>query len=94
MTTFRRPSPTVVESDEGRVRLLGRAGLEVAYDGRLLSVDSEMLAPPMTIAVYDRSGDLPSTPDPGAVLAFAVEALEHVGFRVDVVQRAQGVEEG
>jgi len=54
--TFFIPRTNVIESDEGySVEVLGPVGLRYAEDGRVLLVDSEMLAGPSGLIVYSGS---------------------------------------
>ncbi len=83
-----RPDPQGREAGdpaEDGVRRTGRAGLEVRFRGRRYDVHSEMLAPPMTIAVHADEGDLRAAPDPDALLDFVRGRLEDEGFVVGVV---------
>lgn len=53
---FSAPRLNVIASDEGfEVEVLGRAGLMYRREGRALRVDSEILAPPASLAVYSGS---------------------------------------
>lgn len=53
---FSEPRVNVIASDEGfEVEVLGRTGLRYRRGGRSLRIDSEVLAPPGSIAVYGGS---------------------------------------
>jgi hypothetical protein len=75
---------TVLAPSGATVGLLGRAGIRYTTTDGAVEVDSEMLAPPMTIAVYPGSIVSPFTP-PNDVLAEILGALDHLGFTVQLI---------
>ena len=84
MHTFRKPRPNVIESDAGTIRITGRAGLEVTYLGETVPVSSEMLAPPMSIALFVSGSDSIPSPNADQILEFVKEGLQYAGFTVEV----------
>jgi len=53
---FNIPRPNVIESDEGfSIEVLGRTGLKYSQGGRILMLDSEILAGPSEIVIYKSS---------------------------------------
>lgn len=82
---FRKMSPTFVRDDSGSsLELLGRTGLQVAVDGQIYTIDSEMLVSPMTIAVY-RDSISPASDASAGVFEFACAALQWFGFTVESI---------
>jgi len=77
------PEPNVIESDDGTIRIRGRAGLEVNFRGESVQVSSEMLAPPMSIVLYTRGSDAIKSDRAEEILSFVVEGLVSAGFRVE-----------
>lgn len=52
-TDFEARGPNVVASKDGELRI-ARVGLSVIFRGRQYEIDSEMLAPTMSIVIYFR----------------------------------------
>lgn len=80
---FKSARPGLIESAEGSIRIRGRAGLDVEYRGESARVSSEMLAPPMTIALFTRGQDSVDSERAGEILDFVVRGLEFAGFTVE-----------
>ncbi|MFF9564897.1 hypothetical protein ACF1AJ_16240 [Leifsonia sp. NPDC014704] len=86
MTTFRMLSADTIEDPSGStVQILGRTGLRVTLHGDTYTIDSEMLALPMSIVLY-RNSVAPEAADrsPG-VFQLAVDALTWAGFAVETI---------
>jgi hypothetical protein len=81
MHDFRKGGPNVIESDEGTITTTGRAGVEVTYRGRNTHINSEMLHPPMTIALFVGGGDGPADEE---AIRYAIAGLTWAGFEVEV----------
>jgi hypothetical protein len=65
---FSEPEPNVIESSTGfAVRVLGRTGMRYTEGSRSVSIDSEVLAKPRAIAMYEQSIRTWEGPEPGAV---------------------------
>ena len=84
MSEYRKPEGNLIESDSGSVKRLGRAGLDVTFNGERLLVNSEMLHPPRSIVIYASEGDLGSSSSASEILAFVRSALEWDGFTVEI----------
>ena len=84
MREYRKTGPHLIESGADWIRIRGRAGLDVSYQGRQYDVSSEMLFPPMTIALFVSRGDAIPAPDADDIVTFVREGLESVGFTVEV----------
>lgn len=80
---FWQEEPNLIRSDDGSVRIHGRAGLTVELHGQEYSVSSEMLAEPMSIALFTRGTDRVNAGDPDEVYDFTRRALESIGFTVE-----------
>lgn len=66
--SFSAPEPNLIESSAGyAVRVLGRTGIEYREAGRVAIVDSEVLATPGRMAVYQRSLTRWEPPDGGVI---------------------------
>lgn len=85
MTVFSQPEPNHLVSDEGSIRIRGRAGLDVEYAGRSFRVSSEMLDAPMSIALFPRDSDTSGLEDPEELFSFVTNGLESAGFTVERV---------
>ena len=86
MTHFNRLSPDLIEDEAGSLlEILGRTGLKVILDGKNYSIDSEMLAPPMSIVVYKSSVSPNANSSTLEVLQFAYAALRWAGFSIEVI---------
>jgi hypothetical protein len=83
MSEFWMPEPNLIESDEGEIRIRGRAGLDVSYQGEAVQVNSEMLSPPMTIALFTRGQNAVPSERAEEILAFVKRGLEFAGFSVE-----------
>ena len=83
MAEFRKPAPNLIESDEGSIRIHGRAGLPVTYHDETYQVSSEMLAPFMTIALYTRGSDAIASDHADEIVDFVTRGLEFAGFTVE-----------
>lgn len=68
--------------------MLGRAGLLVGMGGERIEVDSEMLEPPMTIAVYAKSVRRVGGLAASTVLDEVVLALRWMGFDLELIGQA------
>lgn len=84
MTSFRKLSPNTIQNDSGSsLQILGRTGIRVDVDGQTYTIDSEMLASPMSIVLYRNS----ISPEAGAsvdmIFEFACNALQWAGFTVE-----------
>jgi hypothetical protein len=66
------------------ISLLSRAGLRYTTSEGTIDVDSEMLAPEMSIVVYPGSIVSPFIP-PDQVLSETLGALRYLGFTVEVI---------
>jgi hypothetical protein len=83
--TFRKEPPNVIRDDAGSsLEILGRTGIRVTVDGRAYSIDSEMLAEPMSIALY-RNSISPDVGTASTILEFAYAALRWAGFTVEAI---------
>jgi hypothetical protein len=83
MARYWKTQPNLIESDEGSIRIRGRAGLDVEYRGETVRVSSEMLAPPMKIALYTRGQDAVASERAEEILQFVVDGLEFAGYIVE-----------
>lgn len=83
MTDFGQPGPNQIVSAEGSIRITGRAGLDVVFQGRAHRVSSEMLDPPMTIALFPAETDAADPEERRLLLAFVTRGLEWAGFTVE-----------
>lgn len=86
MSDYEILDPNRVRTPMGsELELLSRAGMVFYRDGERLEVDSEMLDPPMSIAVYARSiHALPTTPA-RLILDEIVGALTWMGFTIELI---------
>ena len=85
MPEYESLGPNAVRAPSGAViTLRGRAGVRYTTSDGAIDVDSEMLAPEMTIAVYPRSIVSPLIPR-DQVLSEALGALRHLGFTVELI---------
>jgi hypothetical protein len=83
---YEQVGPNRVRTPTGsELELLGRAGLILYRDGERLEVDSEMLDPPMAIAVYARSVHALATAPTRSILDEIVGALMWMGFTVELI---------
>lgn len=86
MNDYEHVGPNRVRTPTGsELELLGRAGLILYREGERLEVDSEMLDPPMAIAVYARSVHAPATAPASLILDEVVGALTWMGFTVELI---------
>jgi hypothetical protein len=95
--TFRIPRPNVIESEDGfSVEVLGRTGLRYREAGKVVFIDSEILATPSGLAVYPQRMKLegPSTTSTDSldqkerarIEENVLAALKFAGFVVQVVK--------
>ena len=83
---FTQVSTNVIGSSSGRtIQLLGRAGLRVTLDGDVVDVNSEMLASPMSIAIYSNSIPTEVSARVPDLLDEVVAGLKWAGFTVQLV---------
>jgi hypothetical protein len=75
---------TVLTPSGATVRLVGRAGIRYTTSDGSISVNSEMLSPPMMIGIWPGSIVSPVRP-PQLVLADVLGALDHLGFTVQLI---------
>lgn len=76
---------TIEELSGSTVHILSRTGLRVTLGGDTYTIDSEMLALPMSIVLY-RNSVTPDAPAGSAgVCQFAVDALTWAGFAVETI---------
>jgi hypothetical protein len=86
MSKYERIGPNRVRTPTGsELELVGRAGLILERAGERLEVDSEMLDPPMAVAVYAGSIPTQATTPAHAILEEILEALIWMGFTVEVI---------
>jgi hypothetical protein len=65
---FSEPEPNVIASTEGfSVKVLGRTGMRYFEGTRSVSIDSEVLATPLGISMYEPSIQTWEGPEPGAI---------------------------
>jgi len=86
MFDFSLPSPNLIVSSTGhRVQILGPVGLRFSLDDTTIEIDSEMLAPPMSIGIYTASipEDLPTSR--ADILDEVIQGLESAGFTVETI---------
>lgn len=76
--------PNRFSTDEGWVQL-HRVGLDLTFRGASYHIDSEMLSPPMSIAIYFSSSAAGREPDSADVREFLEGALEFAGYRADFI---------
>jgi len=81
---FRRSSPKRISSDEGWVQI-NRVGLDIELGGEVYHVSSEMLAPPMSVAVYFDTSVAAHASRSNEIRAFLLEALTFAGFTVEFI---------
>lgn len=79
---FEATGPNVVTSAEGELRI-ARVGLSVSFHGQQYDIDSEMLAPPMSIVVYFQRSLAAGADDSEPIRQFVLDALEFNGFNVE-----------
>lgn len=77
-------SPNVIASEEGELQI-ARVGLSVIFGSKQYFVDSEMLDPPMSIAVYFRTSRAAEDGDAEQIRGFIADALAFGGFTVEFV---------
>ncbi|MDQ0798751.1 hypothetical protein [Arthrobacter sp. SLBN-112] len=86
-TDFEAKGPNVVASKDGELHI-ARVGLSVSFRGHKYEIDSEMLAPPMTIAIYFRSSSAAKAAakahELGQLREFVRDALTFRGFDVEI----------
>jgi len=85
MDEFREGLGSTIESDEGSIRVKGRAGLAVTFRGRSYDVHSEMMNAPMSIVLYTSTGGLAEADALPDLLQFVRSGLERGGFTVDLI---------
>lgn len=85
MPEYESVGPNAVRAPSGAViTVLGRAGVRYVTADEAIDIDSEMLAPEMTIAVYPGSIVSPLV-SPDEVLREALGALRHLGFTIELI---------
>ncbi len=85
MPDYETVGPNAVRAPSGAlITVLGRAGVRYATSDGAIDIDSEMLAPEMTIAVYPGSIASPLI-SPDVVLAETLGALRWLGFAVELI---------
>lgn len=86
MSDYLSLGPNAVRTPSGGiVELLGRAGIRYSHADVAVEVDSEMLAPPMSIAIYAHSIPSASGLSSLFVLEEVAAALMWLGFKVEVI---------
>ena len=80
---FSHTETSLIESPYGYIKILGRTGLEVKYVDNVFRVSSELLATPMTIALYPDDTNTHGMSHPEALFAFTTAGLESAGFTVE-----------
>lgn len=86
MSDYEQVGPNRVRTPTGsELEILGRAGLILYREGERLRVDSEMLDPPMSIAVYARSVHSLARAPACSILDEIVGALIWMGFTVELI---------
>ncbi len=95
MKSFTTPRPNVYECSDGySVEILGRTGIRYHEGNRSIFVDSEVLAPPAGILIYQDSIQSWQLPDGASsideserqrILRNMLEMLQHHDIRVDVM---------
>ena len=81
---FKIISPNVIGSEDGELRI-ARVGLTVTFRGQRYVIDSEMLHPPMSIAIYFDSSRAAKADDAEQIREFVKGALAFAGFTVEPV---------
>lgn len=81
-TTFERRGSSEVLSQDGLLHI-SRVGLSLRYRGQQYEVDSEMLDPPMSIAVYFRTSDAAKAKEAEQIREFIAGALTFRGFTIE-----------
>lgn len=81
---FKTIGPNVIASEEGELRT-ARVGLTLTFRGRHYVIDSELLNPPMSIAVYFTTSDAAKADDAERIRAFLTDALAFQGFTVELI---------
>lgn len=84
MDAFKIIGLNVIASEEGELRIAG-VGLTLTFRGRHYVIDSEMLNPPMSTAVYFTASDAAKADDSDRILTFITDALAFGGFTVELV---------
>ena len=79
---FEATGPNVVSSAEGELRI-ARVGLWVSFHGQQYDIDSEMLAPPMSIVVYFQRSLAAGADDSEQIRQFVLDALKFSGFSLE-----------
>lgn len=79
---FERLGPNEVVSQDGVLRI-SRVGISLTYRDQEYEVDSEMLDPPMSIAVYFRASNAAKVKDAEQIREFIEGALAFRGFTVE-----------
>lgn len=79
---FRQDTPREVSSNEGMVQFAGRTGLVVTFERDTFAIDSEMLATPMSMAVYFAASEAAKRPNATELHRFINDALAFAGFHV------------
>jgi hypothetical protein len=80
---FKISGPNVVASEEGELRI-ARVGLSVTFRGEHYVLDSEMLEPPMSVAVYFHTSHAARAADAEQIQEFITDALAFRGFTVEL----------
>ena len=81
---FSIPRPNVIESEKGySVEVLGRTGLRYTDGGRVLHIDSEVLAGPSGIIIYSQS--INTEKDKAKIIENIQAAFKFRGFDIQVV---------
>jgi hypothetical protein len=88
MVTFAVPRPNVIESDEGySVEVLGRTGLRYVENGKVLLLESEMLAGLAGLVLFTDQGSIKdlNTHDKQRVIEHVRAAFKFRGFDIQIV---------
>lgn len=92
---FTEPEPNLIESSQGfSVRVLGRTGIRYSAGGRSVWIDSEVLAEPVSIAMFPSSIQFWEGDDPSRVADREREqivenikrAFDACGYRLQVAE--------
>lgn len=81
---FKISGPNVVASKDGELHI-ARVGLSVTFRGQHYAVDSEMLEPPMSIAVYFQASRAAEADESEQIREFITAALAFRGFNVELI---------
>ncbi len=81
---FTTTKVNVISSDDGELQIR-RVGLSITFRGQSYEVDSEMLAPPMSIVVYWQRGPAARARNADDIRRFITEGLAAGGFTVELI---------